>query len=903
MKKHHWFLLVSVSVMLLLASHTQATTRIGAAERQRIFAWVDSAQMALGRRELEQARKFYEKARNLAQAQKDYLAAAALQNLLGDLFERVGKYQHALQQYEFGVIFLSNKPAGQLAIPIGELVSQLQGMEKSYSGGRGTPISADLYRGEIGDLRKLLRQDKTRAQQELAVLLMLNAGNMYLQQEQFRLADSLYLQAARVARVSRFGLQQQQLWSNLAWSAIKNRQFPQASVWLDSVLLTASTSSPPVELRRALLAVGVNWREQKNYAKAIVDLQQALTLYKTAHDARGECRAQAHLATAYLYAGDYRNAEKNYREALRRNESVQDDETGWHANGGLAKCYHLLGDLEQATQYYEQYLKQIERIGGSWGTDQGKIGILQNHKQIFQDYVQVALKVAEQKQNFTYARNAIERGRSRVLSGLQLDRLQPPPEKAGHLDAGYFFFREQWEGLRLKLSGGVPSVDVRQMSRNVSNEFAGGVPSPVLDEKALFAPAGDTIAPPPMTFLEYFVLDDRVIIFVKSVDGAVHGAMAPIKADSLAALVAEYGRAIAVETPRGLQFTRNLTPVVKEKNLPVVKRDEAEVARRLYQLLIAPIRAFLPAAPQQTVVIVPHQALWQLPFAALRNATKQFFGDEHVLTYAASETSYRVISRQRRKADHRNVSGWIVGNPTMPAALTRCGGTFKMQPLPGAQREAEEIARLLGNKAELFLGIQADRLRLDAWHPDFSVIHFATHGFACSDDPLSSFIVLAELRAGQLRLDRNTAQVITTKDSRRSVTLDSLQQVLESPTRPNLAELSYPGLLEARAIISRFHLKADLVTLSACQTGLGQLSSEGMIGLSRAFLAAGARSFLVSLWNVDDNATKELMITFYKEYLRHGNKGLALQRAMQQTRQRHPAPKYWAAFTLVGMAE
>jgi CHAT domain-containing protein len=133
--------------------------------------------------------------------------------------------------------------------------------------------------------------------------------------------------------------------------------------------------------------------------------------------------------------------------------------------------------------------------------------------------------------------------------------------------------------------------------------------------------------------------------------------------------------------------------------------------------------------------------------------------------------------------------------------------------------------------------------------------------------------------------------------------LDSLQQVLKNPGNTNMAELSYPGLLDARVIISRFHLKADLVTLSACQTGLGQLSSEGMIGLSRAFLAAGARSFLVSLWNVDDEATKELMITFYKEYLRHGNKGLALQRAMQQTRRQYPEPKYWAAFTLFGMAE
>jgi tetratricopeptide (TPR) repeat protein len=697
------FLISATAIFLLLSPwQTNSTTPGLILARQRIFAWVDSAQMALDRRE-RASPEVYQKPLNLAQSQNDYLATAALQNLSGDLFERVGHYQKALQQYEFGIISLNSRQSGQLAEPIGEIIHRLQGMEKIYSGGRGTPISADLYRGEIGDIRKLLRQDKTRAHQELAVLLMLNAGNMYLQQEQFSLADSLYLQASRVARASRFGLQQQQIWTNLAWSAIKNGQHESAA-WLDSVCWR-----PPLRHHR-LNCAGHYWRSaltgaSKNYDKAIAYLQQALVLYKTARGARRVPNAGA-LATAYLYAGDYRNAEQNYREALRLNENVQDDETGWHANGGLAKCHSLLGDLEQAAQYHEQYLKIIEQIGGGWGTDQGKISFLQNQEKIFQDYVEVALKVAEQKRNFMYARNAIERVRSQALNVLQ----QPSrsyivrKEEAGHLDAGYFFFREQWPGLRLKLSGGVISnvSDVVQMAPNV---FAGGVPALPPDEKALLAPAEDTLAPPPMTFLECFVLNDRVVIFVKSAGGAVHGAIVPMQADSLAELAAEYGRAIAVEAPRGLQFARNITPVAPARSLPIVKRDEAEVSRQLYELLIAPIRSFLPVDPQQAIVIVPHQSLWQLPFAALRNAQNQFFGDEHVLTYAASESSWRLIGRQRRKADHRNVRGWVVGNPAMPASLTRCGGTFKMQPLPGAQREAETIAQLLGkNKAELYVG-------------------------------------------------------------------------------------------------------------------------------------------------------------------------------------------------------
>ena len=113
----------------------------------------------------------------------------------------------------------------------------------------------------------------------------------------------------------------------------------------------------------------------------------------------------------------------------------------------------------------------------------------------------------------------------------------------------------------------------------------------------------------------------------------------------------------------------------------------------------------------------------------------------------------------------------------------------------------------------------------------------------------------------------------------------------------------FPGILDARTIVNNFFLKADLVTLSACQTGLGKVLGQGTIGFTRAFLAAGARSLLVSLWQVDDESTKELMIHFYTEYLRHGNKALALQNAMIETRKKFPDPKDWAAFTLIGTAE
>lgn len=98
-------------------------------------------------------------------------------------------------------------------------------------------------------------------------------------------------------------------------------------------------------------------------------------------------------------------------------------------------------------------------------------------------------------------------------------------------------------------------------------------------------------------------------------------------------------------------------------------------------------------------------------------------------------------------------------------------------------------------------------------------------------------------------------------------------------------------------------LKADLVALSACQTGLGRVAGEGVLGLSRAFMFAGARTVLVSHWSISDHATTSLMTGFYRRYLADGmGKAQALQQSMTElSRQRgFEHPRFWAPLFLVG---
>lgn len=110
-------------------------------------------------------------------------------------------------------------------------------------------------------------------------------------------------------------------------------------------------------------------------------------------------------------------------------------------------------------------------------------------------------------------------------------------------------------------------------------------------------------------------------------------------------------------------------------------------------------------------------------------------------------------------------------------------------------------------------------------------------------------------------------------------------------------------LTVAELLESTEQFSADLVVLSACQTGLGQITGDGVQGLSRAFITSGVPSVLVSLWNVDDASTRELMVAFHKAFQTSGDKAGALRQAMTEVRQQHPDISRWAPFVLVGEGE
>ena len=299
--------------------------------------------------------------------------------------------------------------------------------------------------------------------------------------------------------------------------------------------------------------------------------------------------------------------------------------------------------------------------------------------------------------------------------------------------------------------------------------------------------------------------------------------------------------------------------------------------RSLHDLLIEPIADSLSDEPTDPVIFVPDFVLFLVPFPALQAADGSYLIDHHTPLTAPSIQTLQLTAQSRQRSRPARSNPLIVGNPTYSPVQLSWDQSITLPQLPGAEQEALEIADQLGTTA--LIGPDATKTAILERLSDASLIHWATHGLL--ETVLSSAIpgAIAVAQSG-----------------------DGFTNPIPLPGSNRQVLLSDNGLITTRELLT-FRLQAELVVLSACNTGGGELTGDGVTGLSRAFIAAGVPSLIVSLWSVPDAPTGELMAVFYEEWLRHGDKAQALRQAMLATRDRYPNPINWAAFTLIGESQ
>ncbi len=314
-------------------------------------------------------------------------------------------------------------------------------------------------------------------------------------------------------------------------------------------------------------------------------------------------------------------------------------------------------------------------------------------------------------------------------------------------------------------------------------------------------------------------------------------------------------------------------------------------AAELYDLLIMPAEGLIAA--NERILISPDGPLHTLPFGSLmkkerkiKRETRRYLIEWKPIHTVVSATVYAELKKARREAaDPSSVRVAAFGDPKYDAAAKtntseiRNGELrsmvlrgFGLAPLPSTRTEVESIAKLYAGQIAEYLGEEATEERAKSIGKEVRYIHFAVHGLLDERFPLNSALVFT--------------------------------------IRENPVEGQDNGLLQAWEVFEQVHIDADLVTLSACETSLGkEMGGEGLVGLTRAFEYAGARSVLASLWSVSDESTAELMKRFYR-YLKAGNSKDEALRAAQMdlikpvkgnnsvSERAHPF--YWAAFQLTG---
>lgn len=275
--------------------------------------------------------------------------------------------------------------------------------------------------------------------------------------------------------------------------------------------------------------------------------------------------------------------------------------------------------------------------------------------------------------------------------------------------------------------------------------------------------------------------------------------------------------------------------------------------RRLYGAIILPLVNLIDG---DEVVIVPDGPLFLTPFCALAESSSCYLCDRFRVRLAPSLSSLRVILNSRE--EYHNTQGeLLVGDPFVDEVVFPNGR--KLEPLPHARTEVEKIGEIL--MTDVLIGRRATKDEVLRRMKDVALIHIAAHG------------------------SMETGEIVLCPNPNRACRIPE-----------------YEDFLLTMSDVSNVKLRARLVVLSCCHSARGRVKAEGVVGIARAFLAAGARSVLVSLWAINDEATLKFMMNFYNHLLAGRSASSSLTQAMKCLRESREFKdeKFWAPFELIG---
>ncbi|MEJ6479933.1 CHAT domain-containing tetratricopeptide repeat protein [Nostoc punctiforme UO1] len=614
--------------------------------------------------------------------------------------------------------------------------------------------------------------------------------------------------------------------------------------------------------------IGSSYIALKDYVKAIDYLQRSLTITREVKDRQKEGEVLGNLGNAYMFLGDYAKAIEYQQQDLAIAREIKHRQGEGIALGNLGFTYMFLENYAKAIEYSQQYVAIAQEINdilgqgislNNLGTSFRKAGNLPEAEKTLRAAIKALESLrARTGKNDSYKVTIFEEQARTYRSLQQVLIAQNKPNDA----------------LEISEQGRARAFVELLASRLSTNSKVGITQSLDLKIEKPTLPLLQKIAQQQnATFVEYSIITDEfkikdkqeaheseLYIWVIKPTGEITFRKVDLKPlwqkqkINLIDLIYRSRQTIGVRSP-SIEIVPTPDPAGAETQL-----------KQLHQLLIKPIADLLPTKESDKVIFIPQSYLFLIPFPALQDKNGKYLIEKHtILTSPSIQLLDLTHQQSKRLGETRLITSFqkqdavVVGNPTMPKVPPKIGEPpQQLHSLPGAEEEAKAIAPIL--KTQAITGDKATKAAILQLLPKARIIHLATHGLLDDIRGLGSAIALAPS-------DRDD------------------------------------GLLTAEEIFDSVELNAELVVLSACDTGRGRITGDGIIGLSRSLISAGTPSVIVSLWSVPDAPTAELMTEFYQNLQKNPDKAVALRDAMLATMKQHPDPKNWAAFTLIGEAD
>lgn len=678
----------------------------------------------------------------------------------------------------------------------------------------------------------------------------------------------------------------------LAMTYQRMERFPESLELLEKAFQISVEFGDVTNQLDTLIYLARAHREAGNY-------QKALEMYQKAESLNGQTSNSLYLslATTYLLMSNFTESRKNFELALalyRQKKDVGGESLTLFQYAALERAEN---NLDAAKAKIERSLKIVEDEQTSFRNSRQLTSFLVNRRSYFDLYIDVLMRLDEQRPNENFAFKALqasENARMRTLIWQLREALKNSPQSVDY--QLFTQIQKNQQQLGEQLSQLAKAQSTPNKNANIS-EIENSIVELNKQNESLKAqlrksnPNFANLAQPPTLSLEQMQteLDDDAALVEYSL-GEQRSYLWIVTKNNFQSFVLPKGKEIEAqarnfyETLIQSDNSSRVRPLDKkqETKQPPIKNFKEEAEKLSHMIRIEKL-ANLSA---KRLIFVADGALNLIPFSSLTlsETNPTVIADKFETSQLPSLTTLQIIRQQNIKPFASN-SLAIIADPVFSmsderlskkrnkqntvendlAATLRDFSLTSIPRLPFSRIEAQKIADSLPNNSVLNLDFKASRERLLNGEFDrYDILHFATHGFLNNEHPELSGLVLS--------------------------------LVDEKGNQQN-------GFLRTQDLYL-LKIKPQMVVLSACQTGLGkQVGNEGLIGLTRGFLANGTPRIISTLWKVDDAATAEFMSRFYRALLKENQKpAAALKTAQNELKAipRYAHPRYWAGFVLTG---